>query len=594
MSINPEIRNYLSELAKKLDAAAHGERGSLIEEAQEFLGWPPQTIYRRLKTQCGWKCERKTRSDKGQTSVPQDALVVLGATSRESVRDNGKQTLFTTTARGMLEQNGYQFNVTNSQLNRLLRDRKMNVKAQMVANPVQALRALHPNHVHEVDPSLCLIYYMKNKQYIMREREFYKNKLENYAKVKYKVWRYTLYDRASAQFVPWYVESAGENQHSLFQFLMFAWSKQNGRLFHGVPKVIYWDKGSANTSSAIKNLLDHLEVEYLEHEAGNARAKGGVENANNIIETQFESRLRFEPVEDIAQLNTAALSWAEAYNANCIPGQDTRLKRRGLTEPVSRHDLWQLIRAEELRLLPSVEVCQALMTSKEQERTVRSDVSVGFKHPQSEQSLSYSLKGLNGITVKDKVYIRALVYGDCAIQVQVPRYDGEMMTYRVEPERNYDQFGQLKDAAIIGEEYKSQPETAIEEAAKAMDALAYPGQSVDEVKKSRSKQAVPFGGSLNAHSYLNDIEHPSYLQRKGTEIETPDHLQVPVTMLSPTAAMLRITREIGRNLTSDENKWLANRYKEGIPEENIQSVIQLFTQPVVTSLGTGTTGLRAI
>ncbi|MBV7693324.1 DUF3102 domain-containing protein [Limnobaculum sp. M2-1] len=62
------------------------------------------------------------------------------------------------------------------------------------------------------------------------------------------------------------------------------------RLFHGVPKVIYWDKGSANTASAIKNLLDHLEVTYLEHEAGNARAKGGVENANNIIETQFEIR----------------------------------------------------------------------------------------------------------------------------------------------------------------------------------------------------------------------------------------------------------------------------------------------------------------
>ncbi|QBH95750.1 transposase [Limnobaculum zhutongyuii] len=593
MSTSPEIHSYLIELAKKLDLAVHGQRGSIIEEAQEFLGWPPQTIYRRLKQQCGWKCERKTRSDKGKTSVSRDALIVLGAASRESVRDNGKQTLFTTTARGMLEQNGHEFGVSNSQLNRLLRSRKLNVKAQMQVNPVQALRALHPNHVHEVDPSLCLIYYMKNKQYIMREREFYKNKLENYAKIKYKVWRYTLYDRASGHFVPWYVESAGENQHVLFQFLMFAWSKQDSRLFHGVPKIIYWDKGSANTSSAIKNLLDHLEVTYLEHEAGNARAKGGVENANNIIETQFESRLRFEPVEDIAQLNKAATAWAEAYNANRIPGQDTRLNRRGLAEPISRHDLWQLIRADELRLLPSIEVCQALMTSKEQERTVRNDMTIGFKHPQSDQSLAYSLKGLDGVTVKDKVYVRALVYGDCAIQIQAPRYDGEMLIYRVEPERNYDRFGQLLDAAVIGEEYKSQPETIIEQASKEMDELAYPGQTPEEVKKSRAKQAVPFSG-LNAHGYFNDIEHPTYLPKQGTEIDTPEHLKTPVSMLSATAAMLRISGAIGRSLSVDENKWLASRYKDGLPEDSIQSVIQLFTQPVAAVQDTGTTGLRAI
>ncbi|PXB67971.1 integrase, partial [Pseudomonas aeruginosa] len=82
---------------------------------------------------------------------------------------------------------------------------------------------------------------------------------------------------ASGALVTWYCESAGESQHALFEFLMYAWGKQEGRLIHGVPKFLLWDKGSANTSNAIKNLLDHLEVEPLEHAAGNARAKGGVE-----------------------------------------------------------------------------------------------------------------------------------------------------------------------------------------------------------------------------------------------------------------------------------------------------------------------------
>ena len=590
--IAPNIREYLNNVAIKLDNVGHGQRGPILDEAQAFLGYSRQTIYRLLKQVCGWSSERKARTDKGKMTVSSESLLALATMSRESVRDNGKQTMFTTTARGILEQNGHEINVSNATLNRLMRQRKLNVKAQQVANPVQSLRALHPNHAHEIDPSLCLIYYMKNKQHIMRDRDFYKNKLENYAKVKYKVWRYTLYDKASGIIIPWYVEAAGENQHSLFQFLMFAWGKQDGRLFHGVPQLLYWDKGSANTSSAIKNLLDHLEVKYLEHEAGNARAKGGVENANNIIETQFESRLKFQPVSSIDELNHAAMNWAEAYNANRLPGQDTRLRRIGLSEPVSRQSLWQHITAEQLRTLPSIEVCQALMASREQERQVKADLTISFKHPQSESSLVYSLKGLDGIAVKDKVSVRSLVYGDCAIQIEVPRYDGESLIYRIEPDRNFDKFGQRLDAPVIGEEYKSKGDTEIEQAAKEMDQVAYPNMTEDEIKKAKRKQVAPFGGKLNTLSYLDDINHPAYFEQKGNEIETPEHLKPATTTLTLTAALMRITSSIGRRLTTDENKWLSARYQDGVPEDSLDSLIRTFTTPV--AVGDGTTGFRSV
>ena len=590
--ITPNIREYLNNVAIKLDNVGHGQRGPVLDEAQAFLGVSRQTIYRQLKTVCGWSSERKVRTDKGKMSVSTDSLLALATLSRESVRDNGKQTMFTTTARGILEQNGHEINVSNATLNRLMRQRKLNAKAQQVANPVQSLRALHPNHVHEIDPSLCLIFYMKNKQHIMRDRDFYKNKLENYAKVKYKVWRYTLYDRASGLIIPWYVEAAGENQHSLFQFLMFAWGKQDNRLFHGVPQLLYWDKGSANTSSAIKNLLDHLEVKYLEHEAGNARAKGGVENANNIIETQFESRLKFQPVSSIDELNHAAMNWAEAYNANRLPGQDTRLRRIGLAEPISRQSLWQHITAEQLRILPSVEICQTLMASREQERQVKADLTISFKHPQADSSLIYSLKGLDGITVKDKVSVRSLVFGDCAIQIEVPRYDGEALIYRVEPDRNFDKFGQRLDAPVIGEEYKSKGDTEIEQAAKAMDQVAYPNMTEDEIKKAKQKQVAPFGGKLNTLSYLDEINHPAYFEQKGNEIETPEHLKPAETTLTLTAALMRITSSIGRRLTTDENKWLSARYQDGVPEDSLDSLIRTFTTPV--AVGDGTTGFRSV
>lgn len=594
MAITPDIHDYLRSLAVRLDAAGHGERGQIIEAAHAFLGWSPQTIYRQLKTACGWGNTRKARADKGSTSVADAAMTMLGAVQREAIRDNGKQTLFTTTARGMLEQNGVSFNVSNGQLNKLIRDRKLNVAAQRNVSPVQSLRALHPNHVHEVDPSLCLIYYMNGRQHIMRDREFYKNKLENYAKIKFKVYRYVMYDRASGLLVPWYVEAAGENQHSLFNFLMFSWGQQPGRLFQGVPKFVLWDKGTANTSAAIKNLLQHLEVVPLEHEAGNSRAKGGVEVGNNIIETQFESRLRFEPVKDIRELNDHAAAWANAYNANLIPGQDTRLRRDGLALPVARYDLWQLITAAQLRLLPAVDICRALMASREQERKVKPNMTVDFKHPNADRSLLYSLRGLDGINVGDTVTLRTLVYGDCAIQIQAPRYDGEMLTYRVEPERDYDRFGQAMSGGVIGEEYKAMPNTGIEHAAKEMDILAYPGMDADQIKKARNKKATPFANKLNAHSYLEKVELPTYMPKQGSEIEAPSHLQVDVPMLTATAAMIRIANSIGRNLSDGENAFLRQRYTAGVPEDQIAALIDQFNNTAQAAPHVAVGGLRAV
>ncbi|MFN3437822.1 MAG: integrase [Acidovorax sp.] len=593
-ALSPEACDYVRQLARRLGDAEHGNGTAMVRDAGDFLGLSVQTVYRHLKAVAGWSSGRKARSDKGSTSVSTEVLVTLGAAQREAVRENDKQTLFTTTARGLLEQNGYAFGVTNGHLNRLMRDRKLNVAAQRVAAPVQALRAPFPNHTHQVDPSLCLVYYLKGRQYIIRDDEFYKNKLDKIAQLKFKVYRYVCYDRASASLIPWYCEAAGENQHNLFRFLMFAWGLQGGRPVHGVPYHLLWDKGSANQSEAIKSLLDALGVKHLTHEAGNSRAKGGVENGNNIVETQFESRLKFEPVDSVEQLNAAAFSWANAYNANLIPGQDTRLRRPGLVAPVARFDLWQLITSGQLRVLPPLEVCQAFMRSKEEERKVGGDQSFTFRHPAAGRTMAYSLRGFDGINVGDTVLVRGLVYGDCAVQVQVPRYDGEMLTYRVEPVQGFDQFGQLEAAAEIGAEYKSAPRTEAEQAAATMDGAAFPGLSADEVKKARQKRATPFEGKLKAHSYLHDVELPTYLPRAGTEIATPQSATAAPSMLEATDAMLRIVAATKQRLTPDQNAFFMQRYADGVPEDQIDALIAQFTAPAADQPMRAAGGLRSV
>lgn len=579
-ALSPEACDYVRQLARRLDEAEHGKGTDLVREAGQFLGMSVATVYRHLKAVAGWSSGRKARSDKGTTSVAPEALVTLGAAQREAIRANGKQTLFTTTARGILEANGHSFGVSNGQLNKLLRDRRLNVAAQRVADPVQALRAPHPNHTREIDPSLCLVYYLRGRQYIMRDDEFYKNKLDRIAQIKFKVYRYVDYDKASACVVPWYTEAAGEDQHNLFKFLMFSWGRQDGRLTHGVPFHLLWDKGSANTSSAVRSLLDALGVRHLTHEAGNARVKGGVENGNNIVETQFESRLRFQPVENVEQLNAAAFAWANAYNANLIPGQDTRLRRAGLAVPMARYDLWQRITPEQLRVLPPVEVCQAFMRSKEEERQVKPDLSITFRHPAAERTLTYSLRGLDGINPGDMVLVRGLVFGECAVQVQVERYDGEPLLYRCEPNVAYDEYGQRADAAEIGTEFKRTAKTQAQQAATAMDEAAYPGLSVDEVKAARAKRVTPFDGQIKAHSYLQDIELPVYLPRQGTDIDTPAHAApAGLELIDAVTAMLRIVGAIGRNLSPEENAFFMRRYAEGVPEDQVGALIAQYQAP---------------
>lgn len=568
MPIAPDLREYLAETARRLDAAQWGQTGAVVKEVCGFLGWSEHKLYSRLRD-VGWHSGRKTRSDKGATCVSIGNLEMLATAQKESLRANGKQILFTPDGAQIMEANGILLPVGNAQLNRLMRDRKLNVNAQRLANPVQTLRSEHPNHVHEVDPSLCVLYYMKGQQAIMEADKFYKNKWENYAKVKLKVWRYVLWDHASSIVVVRYYEAAGENPATLYEFLMWAWARQPDREFHGVPRLMLWDKGSSNTSASIRALCDALEVEHRTHKAGAARVKGGVEGANNLVETKFESRLKFEPVHSVEELNAAVLAWQNAFNADLIPRQDNRLVRDKIILG-ARYDLWRLIRAEELRTLPdnAVEVCRPLLEGIEVTRKVSAKLAISYRHPRADHAFVYHLAGLDGICAGDEVRVRPLLFGECAIHIRASRYDGEDLIYRVEPELNYDRFGRPMSAPVIGQEYKSLPDTAIEHAAKRMTALAYPDQDADQ---ARAKQEAPFGGSLNAHSHLADIQHPTALPKRGTAMNVPMTAQAeekPLTHAEAANLLRGMVPDWGR----EHMLRLKAGWPEGVMEQDLEQV----------------------
>ena len=108
---------------------------------------------------------------------------------------------------------------------------------------------------------------------------------------------------------------------------------------HGVPSILYMDKSGGNQSSLIRNFCATLGIELHYHAAGNAPATGSVEVAQNIVEREFEGRLRFADVRDLEQLQEMADRWRRHYNAHAVH------RRLACT----RNAAWLRITPEQLR-----------------------------------------------------------------------------------------------------------------------------------------------------------------------------------------------------------------------------------------------------
>ena len=50
-------------------------------------------------------------------------------------------------------------------------------------------------------------------------------------------------------------------------------------------------------------------------------------------------------------------------------------------------------------------------------------------------------------------------------------------------------------------------------------------------------------------------------------------------MLDSTVVMLRVRSELGRNLTAEENQFMTARFAAGVPEDQLDALIDQFKNP---------------
>ncbi|MDI1278052.1 hypothetical protein [Methylobacter sp.] len=525
---NAEMMELLIALRRQLEAAAHGQGGKLIADFSELHGRSKQTIWRWLGAFAGYQTQRKKRTDAGTSKLPEESLVFIAASKSLSVRANGKATKPTGVAMNIADANGLAVNIGASQINRILRSRKLDAKSQANARNHTQLRSLYPNHVHQIDPSLCLIYYVGKRQMMMTEAEFNKNKPAAIEKVKLKVWRYVRYDHASGSLDVRYYEAAGENQRSLFEFLLWTWGEQPKRLSYGIPKLLLWDKGSANTSAAIKRLLDAMGVDHQTHATHHAWVKGGVENGNRIVEMHFESRLRDQPVDCVEELNASSELWVRDYNANAIKHVDSRVQRDS-GEKLIRDELWQMIlrTPNALVKIPERKVCSWFLTGKDTTRQVRNGL-ITYVHPELEGSRTYNLsQWAEFYSQKDTVKVSPVLLAEGEIRVEIEQLGKEPLVVQIGPEKDFDEFGRMMSGTVIGDEYKSAKHTVAQQAAKDIAKAAYGDVNLDEAEALLRKNVRPFmqfneGKGIVAHSHLGQGELPQRLLPTAKELESPE------------------------------------------------------------------------
>lgn len=551
-------------VARALSVAGHGQKGPIKARACAELGISLQTLHRWLDD-VRPKPVRKRRDDAGVYSVTRDEALLVSGVVQKATRQHGKRGYSITDAvadlrsagllaAGKLDKDtGELVPVSDSAVIRAMKHYGVHPDQLNAPAPHTTMASKHPNHVWQIDASICVLYYLKPKAgganglRVMAHDKFYKNKPKNVEKIAAnRVWSYEITDHTSGWVFVTYVMGAESGENFCRALIMAMQERGEGDILHGVPRILYADPGSANISSMVRNLCKHLGIQFIAHAPGNARATGQVEQARDLIERKFEAGLRFQPVADLDELNAHAAQWRIKFNATA------RHSRHGKT----RSAVWMAIRQEQLIKAPDEATCWALATSAPKPRKVKPTLRVPL------DGVEYDVSQVPGIRVGDKVPVTLNIRKPGTAQVILADAEGNDVIHVV-PEVAKSEFGFPEAAPVYGENFKQPPSTDAQAVQAEIDALM--------MGDKPEKDAIPLGGRFNPLTINIDAQIPTYLPKRGTEhaLTTP---KVEALRLTPVQIAKRLHARFGDSWKPEFFAWISQRYPEGAPEDQLDTI----------------------
>ena len=578
MSISATLTQRLVQVAAQAAAAPAGGKQAVYLAACQELSISLPTLYRHLD-KITVKPERKQRSDAGAVSLPREEAVVISALLMVSHRKSNKRLMSIGQALDILRTNGEVraertdpstgevLPLSESAVARALRGYGLHPDQLNRATPAVELRSLHPNHVWQVDASLCVLYYLKDNSgkesglQVMDRDKFYKNKPANLSRISAdRVWSYEITDHNSSSIYLEYVMGA-ESAANLTHIFINAIQQRVGEPFYGVPRILMMDMGSANTSGLFSNLARRLQIQLIAHAAGNARATGQVEKSRDLIERSFEAGLRLAPVSSLAELNRQARRWAKWFNANKIHSRHGR----------TRYDQWMSIATDQLRLAPSVELCRELLTHEPEGRKVSDTLSVSFK------GREFDVRNVPNVMVGEKLKLAINPWVADAAMVVDTDAEGNELLISV-PVVVRDDAGFREDGNVIGEDWARPADTQLDTNRKEVSMAAYDASTLEELEAKRKAKALPFSGRIDPYKVIEQAPDRTFIPKRGTELVTN-----VTTSNTATARVLnafetaKALQGMGMSMDREKSSQLRAWYPEGVPEDELQAVYDRLT-----------------
>ena len=568
--MSPEQIHILLEVAHRAQAAGRGGKEPIYAQACQQLDWSRATLMRRLK-EVTVTTPRKRRSDAGTTSLSLPDAQELSTAMMEGYRANDKTIHALKLALVRLRANRPLFAcatdpatgelrpLSESACARALRTYKLHPEQLRQPAVVQALASAHPNDVWQIDASISTLFYVPEDGVAdMDKGVFYKNKPENFEKIKrQRLTRYVLTDHCSGSIFVHYV-AGGESIVNMAEAFLAAIQPRPLQQMHGVPYYLMMDPGSAGIGGAFKTLLRRLQVTPVVNEAGNPRAKGQVENAHNLVETDFESGFKFLHVPSIAWINEQAARWMRYYNSVRILGRHGK----------ARWAKWMEITQQQLRLVDAA-LARQLLTHAPSTPKVDREKCVRFN------GKVWSVKDVPNIIVGEKLSVTFNPFN--ASTAYVLEHDAQGNEQLIEiPEVLTDEHGFSLDAALIGREYKSLPETAADTNRKLVERLATGAATDEQAAAARKAKVLPMAGSLDPYKHHDDLPDVAMLPRRGTELQTSVATQKTVQVL-PVFEVAKALRSMGMDMDREKASQLRSWYPDGVPEDELQAVYDRLT-----------------
>ena len=396
------------------------------------------------------------------------------------------------------------------------------------------------------------------------ERHVNPKKPRNLARINHeRVVRWLITDHYSGAFFLWYSLGAEDAKTAIDTLIRAMCKRGDIDIMHGAPLILYTDPGGAYDCSMTRSFLARIGVRFIPHKAGNARATGSVESAQNIVETQFEGRLRMYRISSLDELNEQALQWRCMYNAEKIHS------RHGGT----RNSLWMTITEEQLRVPESEAALRSLVDSYPESRKVKGSLIFTYA-PTGYRSLSYSLRHIPGVRIGDFVGVSVNPFDAPAVNVAIKLPGEEERVYLVHPIEK-DRAGFALAAPVIGEEFKAMPDTETDRALKDMDKAAFAAPTLETAERARREKRLPWQ-NIDIMRDIATASPPTYLPRRGRAL-VADALTRELEAISAVEAAFRLKQLLRPHAiewTPAHLAALKAGYPEGVPVESLEGIAE--------------------